>query len=96
MLVPIEEHHRDWVIQLVHLVEIRHLGDIAEIDNGEVLDLLTHGIQSLVHPHALWIPVVPESNDHDPIFFGQNSLVNMPARMQVREEIRHGDSSEYG
>ena len=75
---------------ITHLIEVRDLGDIAQVNHSKVLHLLRNTIESLVHSHALGIPVVTEPNDNDPVFFGFNCLVNMPARGKVREEVRHG------
>ena len=40
VLVSIEEHDRAWVVELVHLVEIGHFGDVDKIDSGKVFHLL--------------------------------------------------------
>jgi hypothetical protein len=38
VLVAEEEHDGHRVVQLVHLLEIGHLVDVADVDDGEVLD----------------------------------------------------------
>lgn len=38
MLVAEEKHERHRVVKLVHLLEIGHLVEIADVDDGEVLD----------------------------------------------------------
>ena len=38
MLVAEEEHKRHWVVELVHLLEVRNLIEIAYVEHGEVLD----------------------------------------------------------
>lgn len=40
MFIPEEEHDCNSIVQLVHLVEIGHFVYIAEIDDGEVFDLV--------------------------------------------------------
>ena len=77
-------------IKLADLIEVRNLGDIAQVDHGEVLHFLCHTIESLVHGHALGIPVVAEPNDDDPVLLGFDGLVDVPAGGEVREEVRHG------
>ena len=99
--VPIEEHHRARVVQLVHLrnhshapsarsprphnttthlVEVRHLGDVAEVDDGKVLNALGNGIQRFVHRHTLTIPVMAKADNHDAILFGFDGLIDVPSR----------------
>ena len=36
---PEEEHDRAWVVQLVHLVEVRHLRDVHKINDCKVFNL---------------------------------------------------------
>ena len=40
MLVAEEEHDGAGVVQLVHLVEVRHLRDVHQVDDAEVLHLV--------------------------------------------------------
>ena len=42
MLIPEEEHDGHRVIQLVHLVEIGNLINVAQIDDGEIFDLVSN------------------------------------------------------
>ena len=76
--------------RVTHLIEVRNLGDIAQIDHSKVLHLLCHTIKSLVHSHALGIPVVAEPNHDDPILLGFDSLVDVPARGEVWKKVGHG------
>lgn len=39
VLVSEEEHHRARIVELVHLVEVRHFGDVHQIDHREVVHL---------------------------------------------------------
>jgi len=71
------------------LVEVWHLCDVAEVNDGKVLNLFGDRVQRLVHHHALRVPVVPETNDDDAILFGFDRLVDVPARGEVRQEIGH-------
>ena len=77
-------------MRFTDFIEVRNLGDVAQIDHSKVLYLLRHPIESLVHSHALWIPIVAEPDDHDSVFLGLDSLVDVPARGEVRKEVRHG------
>ena len=38
VLITEEEHESDWVVELVHLLEVWHLVEVANIDDGKVLD----------------------------------------------------------
>ena len=71
------------------LVEVRDIGDIDKVDDGEVLDLVRDGVEGLIHRHALAVPVVPEADHDDAVFLGLDRLVDMPARGKVREEVGH-------
>jgi len=42
LLVAEEEHDGAGVIQLIHVVEVRHFGDIDKVDDSEVLHRLCH------------------------------------------------------
>lgn len=79
MFVPIKEHHCTWVIQLIHLVEVRNVSDINQIDDREVLHFVRNGVECLVHLHALWIPVMTETDDDDAILLGLDRLIDVPA-----------------
>ena len=76
--------------RLTDLIEVRNLGDIAQIYYSEVLYLLRHAIEGLVHSHALGIPVVTEPNDDDSVFLGFDGLVDVPAGGEVRKKVGHG------
>ena len=71
------------------LVEVRYLRDVAEVNDGVVLNLFGDRVQRLVHHHALRVPVVPETDDDDAVLFGFDRLVDVPARGEVRQEIGH-------
>ena len=38
MLVAEKEHERHWIVELVHLLEVRHLIEIAYVEHGKILD----------------------------------------------------------
>ena len=59
-MLPEEEHDGAGVVELVHLVEVWHLGDVHQVDHHEVLALLGDGVECLVHLHTGGVPVVPE------------------------------------
>ena len=48
VLVPVEEHNRHRIIDLIHLVEVLHLVDIAYVDHREVLDPVSDFVEDLV------------------------------------------------
>ncbi|KAH3660218.1 hypothetical protein OGAPHI_007423 [Ogataea philodendri] len=86
VLVAVEEHHRHRVVQLVHLVEVGNLVDVAQIDNGKLADLGRNPVQQLVHQHAVAVGVAAKPDHHQTVVLGQNGLVNVPARSKVRQK----------
>jgi hypothetical protein len=83
VLVAEEEHHRDRVVQLVHLLEIGHLVQVADVDDGEVLDAVRDLVEDFVLAHAVWVPVAPEADHYQAVFFGHDGLVDVPAGDEV-------------
>ena len=77
-------------MRFTDLIKVRNLGNVAQIDHSKVLHFLRHPIESLVHSHALGIPVVAEPDNDNPVLLGFDSLVDVPARGEVRKEVRHG------
>lgn len=53
VLVAEEEHDGAGVVELVHGVEVGHLVDVAEVDGGEILDLVGDFEEDLVLAHAV-------------------------------------------
>lgn len=85
MFIPEEEHDGDGVVQLIHLVEIRHFVDIAKIDDSEVFDLVSDSIENLILPHTIGVPIPTEANDDETVLFRHDSLVDVPSSFQVRQ-----------
>lgn len=83
VLVPEEEHQRHSIVELVHLLEVRHLVDIADVDDGEVLYAVGDFVEDFVLPHAVRIPVATEADYDETVFFGHDGLVDVPAGYQV-------------
>lgn len=42
MFVPEKEHSRTGIVQLVHLVEVRHFRHVNQVADGEVLHFLSY------------------------------------------------------
>lgn len=63
MFVSEEEHHGAGIVQLVHLVEVRHLRDVDQIDDCKVFHFLGNAVHDLVHFHARRVPIVSETYD---------------------------------
>lgn len=38
MFIPEEEHDCAWVVEFVHLIEVGHFFDVADVDDSEVFD----------------------------------------------------------
>lgn len=86
MLIPEEEHERDGVVELVHLLEVRDLVEIADVDDGEVLDAVCDLVEHFILAHAVRIPVATEADDDEAVFFGHDGLVDMPAGYEMRDD----------
>ena len=67
-----------------HLVKVRDIRDVDEVDDGESLDLVRDAIEGLVHRHALAVPVVPEAEHDDTVLLRLDCFVDVPARGEVR------------
>lgn len=91
VLVPKEVHHRARVVQLVHLVKVRHLRDVDQVHHGVVLDLVADPVERLVHLHAGGVPVVTEADDDDAILLTEDGLVDLPAVVEMAQHVRHLD-----
>ena len=63
------------------------LGDVDEVDDGEVLDLLSNGEERLVHVHARRVPVVAKPDHHQLVLFTQNGLKGEERCRHVFSEI---------
>ena len=63
VLVPVEEHDGTGVVELVHLVEVGHLGDVHQVGGGKVLHRVGNLVHQLVHLHAGGVPVVAEPSE---------------------------------
>ena len=86
MLIPKKKHQRNRIIQLIHLLEIRHLIQITHIQNREILNSVGDAVQHFVLPHAVGVPVAPEADYDQPLFFGHYGLVDVPACYEVGED----------
>lgn len=86
MLVAEEEHECHCVVQFVHLLKVGNLVKIADIDDGEVLDAVGDFVEDFVLSHAVGIPIAAETDDHETVFFGHDSLVDVPAGDEVRND----------
>lgn len=47
MLVAEEKHNCAGIVELVHFIKVRDLGDVDEINNTKILDLLRNREQGL-------------------------------------------------
>ena len=60
MLVAVEEHDRKRVVQLVHCIEVGHLVEITQVDDGKVFDAVGDAVEDFVLRHAVFVPVAPK------------------------------------
>lgn len=86
-----EEHDGARVVELVHLLEIGHLVQIAEVNYGKVLDTVGNLVEYFVLTHAVWIPIATEADDDQSVLLGHNGLVDVPCGGQMgNDDGTHG------
>ncbi len=86
MFIPEKKHQRNRIIQFIHLLEIRHLIQIAHVQDGEILDSVGDAVQHFVLSHAVGVPVATEADYDEALFFGHDGLVDVPACDEVGED----------
>lgn len=62
------------------------------------MDLFRYSIECLVHSHTFFIMVMAETDTDDTIFFDEDGLVDMPARvktMRVSQWVDYGAGETY-
>jgi hypothetical protein len=94
--MPIVSASGTRLVEHTHLVEVRDLSDIYEVDDRKVLHLLCDRVESLIHRHTLMVPVVAKANHNDTVLFRFDGFVDMPATGQVRKEVGHGVEESSG
>ena len=86
VLVAEKEHDGAGVVQLVHLVEVGDLVDVADVDGGEALDLVGDLVEHLVLAHAVGVPVAAEADHAQALLFAEDGLVDVPARVEMGDD----------
>jgi len=87
MLIPEEKHEGHWVVEFVHLLEVRYLVEVADVEDGKVFDPVGDAVEDFVLSHAIGVPIATEANYDEPLFFRHDGLVNVPVRKRVREVL---------
>ncbi|RBQ85615.1 hypothetical protein VDGD_20821 [Verticillium dahliae] len=75
VLVAEEEHDGAGVVELVELIEVGDLVNVADVADGEVLNAVLDAVEDLVLAHAGGVPVAAEADDDEALFFGEDGLV---------------------
>lgn len=88
MPVAVEEHHRHRVVELVHLVEVRHRRCVTRVHRRKLRHQRRRLVQQLVHLEHLPGTRVPEPDHHKSVLLRENRLVDVPARPQVWQKHR--------
>ena len=83
--------YRARVIQLVHLVEVGHFGNVHKVDGAEIFDFFGAPEQGLVHLHAVGVPVVAKPKQDNLVFLAENGLVDLPAVLKMGHQVGHSD-----
>lgn len=69
----------------VHLLEVRNLLQVADVDDGEVLDSVGDLVKDFVLFHAVWIVVATEADHDEPFIFVHDCLVDVPSCAEMGE-----------
>ena len=88
VLVAKEEHDGHGVVELVHLVEVGDLVQVAYVDHSKVAHLVCDAEEHLVLRHALRVCVAPKPDHHQAVLFRQDGLVDVPTTVEMRQEDR--------
>jgi hypothetical protein len=86
VFIPEEEHKCHRIVQLVHLVEVLDLFQVADVDDGEVLDAVCDAVEDFILAHAVRVPVFAEADDYETFVFGHDGLVDVPAGDKMGED----------
>ena len=92
MFVAEEEHESDRIIELVHLLEVGDLVEVANVDDGEVLDSVCDLVEYFILTHTVWVPVAAKANHHETFVFSEDGLVDVPGS----DEVRNDDGTHDG
>ena len=57
--------------------------NVANVDDGETLELVCDFVENFILAHAIWVPVAAEADDDEALFFRENGLVDVPAGDEV-------------
>jgi hypothetical protein len=63
VFVAEEEHDGHGIVELVHLVEVGDLVQIADVDDGKVFHAVGDAVEDFVLAHAVLVPVATEADD---------------------------------
>jgi hypothetical protein len=86
VLVAEEEHDGARVVELIHLVEVGDLVNVADVHDREALDLVSDLVEHLVLLHAGGVPVAAEADDDEALLLAEDGLVDMPAGVKVGDD----------
>lgn len=92
VFVSEEKHEGAFVVQLVHLVEVGHLVDVAKVDDGEILNAVGDAVEHFILSHAFRRPVSAKADDYNALIFAQDGLVDVPASL----EMGKNNATHYG
>lgn len=86
VLVPKEEHDGARVVEFVHLLEVGHLVEIADVDDGKVPDAIRDFVEHFILAHAVRVRIAPESDHDQAVFFRHDCLVHVPCGWEMRND----------
>jgi len=91
MFIAEEEHEGNRIVEFIHLLEVGDLVEVADVDDGEVLDTIGDAVEDLILSHAIRIPITTETDDDKSFIFAHDCLVDVPSGNEMGEYNRsHG------
>lgn len=96
MLVSEEEHQGDRIVEFVHLLEVGDLIEVADINDGEILDSVGDFVKYFVLTHTVRVPVAAKSYHDQSLVLREDGLVDMPTGDKMGNNDGTHDDEEGG
>jgi hypothetical protein len=92
VFVAEKEHDGHWIVELVHLIEVGHLIQIADVDDSKILDAVGDAVEDFVLAHTVLVPVATKADDDQAVLLGHDGLIDVPAAGEMgKNDGTHGD-----
>merc|ERR1719201_2728909 len=68
------------------------LCDVDEVDHDKVFAFFRNGVESLVHFHTCWVPVMTKPDENNPVLLREDGLVHLPPIVEVLQHETHPEA----